>query len=125
MNTDSFTSGSQPAPSGPEEAIAERWGKLLKHPFFQTKADLPPSRPRLRALMGKLAETEAAWIEEQAYAKRWENTTPQGREIIRKTLWELKRQLKAQSGMPGPSASGPLPEDPKNTMTHETGPANG
>ena len=36
---------------------------------------------------------------EHSVQQKWEGTTPQGREIIRKKLWELKQQLNAARGI--------------------------
>lgn len=36
---------------------------------------------------------------EHIVLKKWEGTTPQGRELIRKKLWKLKKELKAQKGI--------------------------
>jgi|PlaIllAssembly_1097288.scaffolds.fasta_scaffold02449_6 hypothetical protein len=44
---------------------------------------------------------------ERSVQKRWEGTTPQGREIIRKKLWELKRQLQLEQGILPPGLETP------------------
>lgn len=36
---------------------------------------------------------------ERSVEKRWEGTTPQGRELIRKGLWEIKRDMLAGAGI--------------------------
>lgn len=48
---------------------------------------------------------------ERSVQKKWEGTTPQGREIIRKKLWELKRQLQLEQGILPPGLEAP-PEPP-------------
>ena len=48
---------------------------------------------------------------ERSVQRRWEGTTPQGRELIRKKLWELKRELQAEQGIFPPSLDMP-PEEP-------------
>lgn len=49
---------------------------------------------------------------ERSVQKRWEGTTPQGRELIRKKLWELEQQLNAERGiMPKGIEPTEVPED--------------
>lgn len=49
---------------------------------------------------------------EHTVMRRWEGTTPQGRELIRKKLWELKQQIKIQQGiMPEGFEPPEVPED--------------
>lgn len=43
--------------------------------------------------------------------REWEGTTPQGRELIRKKLWEVKREVMAKLG----SQSNPAEETPKSS----------
>ena len=49
---------------------------------------------------------------EVTVAKRWESTTPQGRELIRKKLWELKRKILAEQGVAPPGLEAPPIEKP-------------
>lgn len=58
---------------------------------------------------------------ERSVQQRWEGTTPQGRELIRKKLWEIERQMKAAQGIhpPGIDAAQP-PPDESVTETSET-----
>lgn len=46
---------------------------------------------------------------ERSVQQKWEGTTPQGREIIRKKLWELKRQLQLEQGILPPGLETPEP----------------
>lgn len=53
---------------------------------------------------------------ERTVQQRWAGTTPQGRELIRKKLWKLKRDLLAQNGIHPPrievdATEAPEPED--------------
>lgn len=49
---------------------------------------------------------------EHSVQKKWEGTTPQGRELIRKKLWELKQQLNAARGIFPEGVEPPeVPED--------------
>lgn len=54
---------------------------------------------------------------ERTVQTRWEGTTPQGRELIRKKLWEIERRMKAEKGIhptgmepPEPPEDEPEPE---------------
>lgn len=53
---------------------------------------------------------------EVSVAKRWEGTTPQGRELIRKKLWELKRKILAEQGVLPPGLS-TTPKEPAQEPT--------
>jgi hypothetical protein len=55
---------------------------------------------------------------ERTVQKRWEGTTPQGRELIRKKLWELEQKLNAERGIL-PKGVEP-PEVPEDTSAEET-----
>lgn len=54
---------------------------------------------------------------ERSVQKKWEGTTPQGREIIRKKLWELKRQLQLEQGILPPGLEMPLEAPPEEAET--------
>ena len=72
--------------SNSAQRAANRWTHLLQHPHFRQSADLSLG-PRSRQLQTSLAQPSPA-------DSRFENTTPLGREIIRKELWRLKQDLK-------------------------------
>lgn len=59
---------------------------------------------------------------ERSVQKKWEGTTPQGREIIRKKLWELKRQLQLEQGILPPGLDTPpdLPSEEAETPAPAT-----
>lgn len=48
---------------------------------------------------------------EHEVRSRWEGTTPQGRELIRKKLWEIKREMEAQKGIFPPGMEPPPPAE--------------
>jgi hypothetical protein len=75
--------------------VNPRWRKLLKNSYFRAPVDLPPSARRRQRLASGSGSGAASALEEQRLQQRWEGTTPQGREIIRKNLFELKRTLRA------------------------------
>lgn len=54
---------------------------------------------------------------ERDVARRWEGTTPQGRELIRKKLWEVERAEQAKRGIQ-PSGTTPVepPENPEDAQ---------
>jgi len=54
---------------------------------------------------------------EVTVAKRWEGTTPQGRELIRKKLWELKRKILAEQGVLPLGLEDQPPEEPEQEPT--------
>jgi len=54
---------------------------------------------------------------ERSVQKRWEGTTPQGRELIRKKLWELEQKLDRERGIL-PTGVEP-PEIPEDTSVEE------
>lgn len=49
---------------------------------------------------------------ERSVQQKWEGTTPQGRELIRKKLWELQRKVNAALGIHPPGIVVEPPEDP-------------
>lgn len=51
---------------------------------------------------------------ERSVAKRWEGTTPQGRELIRKKLWVIQREMKAKLGVFPPGID-PVPIEDSET----------
>ena len=59
---------------------------------------------------------------ERSVQRRWEGTTPQGRELIRKKLWELKRELQAEQGIFPPTLE-TLPEEPATDIEETPAPA--
>src|SRR5689334_5395128 len=74
-------------PSLPNSA----WAKSLRlrtHPYFHARAELPPSRSRRQ----RQASAEAKQQAEEQF-KKWEGTTPHGREIMRKRILEFKQHL--------------------------------
>jgi hypothetical protein len=82
---------SDPVPT--EKSIVPRWRGLLKHAYFMAPPALPPSAQRRQRLEMATSSVAASSLEEQRIQKRWEGTTPQGREIIRKKLFALKEEL--------------------------------
>ena len=92
MNTKKPTPVNETAPSPIENPIDPRYLRLLKHPYFAAPADLPPS-PRKWEKLAR--ESAAQAVKSQESEKRWEGTTPLGREIIRKQLFTLKRLVLA------------------------------
>lgn len=56
---------------------------------------------------------------ERDVRRRWEGTTPQGRELIRKKLWEVKREVLAEQGV---MPTGILPVEPTEPPEEETAP---
>ena len=57
---------------------------------------------------------------ERDVAQKWEGTTPQGRELIRKKLWTLERQLELEAGIKPPGIQ--PPEPPPDDMEPENPP---
>jgi hypothetical protein len=65
------------------------------------KADLTAMRDKREKLRGQSTDSVTAVEKidlsrqtvERSVAIKWEHTTPQGRELIRKGLWELKQQI--------------------------------
>lgn len=87
-----------PAKTGPapiENIINPRWRKLLKHAHFRTPADLPASARRRLARKSSSSAATAMEQGSKEFGERWKESTPQGREIIRKKLWEIKRNMSA------------------------------
>ena len=57
---------------------------------------------------------------ERSVQHRWEGTTPQGRELIRKKLWEIKRKMLLDAGVHPPGMEPPEPpEDEPESSTLE------
>jgi hypothetical protein len=48
---------------------------------------------------------------ERTVQTRWEGTTPQGRELIRKKLWEIEREMKIKAGILPPGMEPPEPPE--------------
>ncbi len=59
---------------------------------------------------------------ERSVQEKWQGTTPQGREIIRKKLWEIRRQMLAARGVHPPSVEIPS-EEPEAEEEVEQNPA--
>lgn len=58
---------------------------------------------------------------ERETVRRWEGTTPQGRELIRKKLWEVKREVLAKQGVhPTGTVPAEPPEVPEDSQPFET-----
>ena len=51
---------------------------------------------------------------ESEVRSRWEGTTPQGRELIRKKLWEIKREMELKAGVFPPGVALPEVEQPED-----------
>ncbi len=92
----------------PASAKLERWLKLLRHPHF-AKPMLPPRTWLVKT--SRVVVRLGLSAEEERLRERWKGTTPQGREIIRKKLYALKKLL--NQAQPG-SGSGTNPNEPKN-----------
>lgn len=71
----------------------EHWRKLLKNSHFTTHVDLPHD-PRKRQALAVDADSAR---KHEEFLKKWEGTTPQGREIIRKKLHAFKKKLALQN----------------------------
>lgn len=57
---------------------------------------------------------------EREVQKRWEGTTPQGRELIRKRVWEAQREIEIASGVYPPGMEpAPPPEPPEDLAEPE------
>lgn len=59
---------------------------------------------------------------QRATEKRWEGTTPQGRELIRKHLWKVERELKMAQGIMPMSIPPPEPpaDEPVDSVLEQT-----
>lgn len=95
METKPPSSLGEIGPAPIENPVNPRWRGLLKNAHFRAPADLPPSARRRQRLGSGSSAGAASALEEQRIQERWQGTTPQGREIIRKKLFELKRTLLA------------------------------
>jgi hypothetical protein len=84
-----------PGETGPAP-IDPRWRELLKSAYFQAPEGMPPSAWQRQRLVPDPAAAAAAAAEEERLRQKFQGTTPQGREIIRKKLYELKKQVRAR-----------------------------
>jgi len=57
---------------------------------------------------------------ERTVSLRWEGTTPQGRELIRKKLWTVKREMQAALGIKPPGIATEPEEEPIEMPPEET-----
>ena len=96
MSTTSDNSGSEPVRIPAENPVSLPLRRLLNHSHFTKTKHLPPGNWTLQRLQQSAPQLEAERLRAEAIQKKFENTTPQEREIIRKIAFKFKEFLKSR-----------------------------